>query len=184
MVGRGGKLQFEARARRSIFRRHGTGREPCFHHGSFRPNEPKPNVSSGGCSTRTPYFRCSFSPPTVCGLCSVSKKQKPFSVRAEGCTTTTSLTRPRRIIRGIKTYPGVLASASSYYPSLPRGTLQWRVQGFRPRLQLRGSAGLAPASPKHVSNSFITIAINRQECQALLRAIIHHRFCLQLVHSL
>jgi len=42
---------------------------------------------------------------------------------------------------------GVLASGSAYSPRLPISPVRDSGQsGFRPRLQLRGSAGLAPAS--------------------------------------
>src|SRR5712692_8593561 len=58
--------------------------------------------------------------------------------------------------------PGLLAPGSSYSPPFPASRGQW-FRGFRPRLQLRGSAGLAPASlaPGQVTARVYVVACYR-----------------------
>lgn len=74
-----------------------------------------------------------------------TKEQKPFCIGAKGHLPAPS-NPPSQDYLGFMKQPGVLASASSYSPRLPRVFSSGSSWGFRPRLQLRGSAGPSPAS--------------------------------------
>ncbi len=60
---------------------------------------------------------------------------------------------PAQDISGDPSCLGILASVSTYSPRLPGGIPPVVTSGFRQRLQLRGSVGLSPTSPKHVGCS-------------------------------
>jgi hypothetical protein len=85
------------------------------------------------------------------GLVADRKPRSPPADRPGGHT----LFQPSPARAGYVRLPrasGVLASASSYSPRLPGRAGQWHTCGFRQRLQLRGSDGLSPSSPKPLSH--------------------------------
>ena len=82
-----------------------------------------------------------------------SGHKKPSCVGQKGNTELVPINRPRGTtwdsennrIYWLPLHPNLRA--------FPKETFQWHTSEFRPRLQLRGSAGLAPASPELFSYS-------------------------------
>jgi hypothetical protein len=78
-------------------------------------------------------------------------KKPPFACEAkEGGVPKLSPIPPAQDISGDPSCLGILASVSTYSPLLPERISPVVTSGFRQRLQLRGSVGLSPTSPKHV----------------------------------